>query len=73
MDRTEYDWDIEVDEDVDEDETTRVLEWRQYRWLALGYSIAGAAVLACAPIDIHDVERLIERGCPLDLAVKIAG
>jgi hypothetical protein len=70
MDITELDWDVEVD--VDEDETMRVLEWRQYRWLSLGYSIAGAAVLACAPIDIHDVERLIERGCPLDLAVKIA-
>ena len=70
MDIMELDWDIEVD--VEEDETTRVLEWRQYRWLALGYSIAGAAVLACAPIDIHDVERLIERCCPLDLAVKIA-
>ena len=38
MDITEYDWDIEVDVDEHEDETTRVLEWRQYRWLALGYS-----------------------------------
>jgi hypothetical protein len=55
-----------------DDETSRVLAWREHRLTALGYPIAGATLLACAPIDIHDVERLIKRGCPLDLAIKIA-
>ena len=59
--------------DLLDDEASRVLDWRERRLLALGYPPVGATLLACAPIDIHDIERLVERGCPLDLAVKIAG
>jgi hypothetical protein len=70
MDIAELDWD--TDSALLDDETTRVIEWRQRRLLALGYPLAGATLLACAPLDIHDVERLIERGCPLDLAAEIA-
>jgi hypothetical protein len=55
-----------------EDEMSRVLAWRERRLVALGYPVGEATLLACAPVDIHDVERLIERGCPLDLAIKIA-
>jgi hypothetical protein len=68
MDTAEFD----VDDALLEDETSRVLAWRQRRFVSLGYPVAGATLLACAPVDIHDVERLIERGCPLDLAIKIA-
>jgi hypothetical protein len=56
-----------------EDEASRVLAWREKRFLALGYPISRATLLASAAIDIHDVEHLIERGCPLDLAIRIAG
>jgi hypothetical protein len=56
-----------------EDEVSRVLAWRKRRLIALGYPVGEATLLACAPVDIHDVERLIERGCPRDLAIKIAG
>jgi hypothetical protein len=55
-----------------EDEMSRVLAWRERRLIALGYPNGDATLLACAPVDIHDVERLIEKGCPLDLAIKIA-
>jgi hypothetical protein len=68
MDTAELDWDGALRED----ETTRVIEWRQRRLLSLGYPPASATLLACAPVDIHDIERLVEQGCPLDLAIKIA-
>jgi hypothetical protein len=55
-----------------EDEMSRVLAWRERRLIALGYPSGEATFLACAPVDIHDVERLIVSGCPLDLAIKIA-
>jgi hypothetical protein len=56
-----------------ENETTRVRAWRQQRFVALGYPLSRATLLASTAIDIHEVEHLIDRGCPLDLAVRIAG
>ena len=70
METTEFDFDF--DDTAPEDETLRILDWRQSRFLALGYPVDGATLLACAAVDVHEIEHLIARGCPLDLAVKIA-
>ena len=50
----------------------RVFEWRTERLLSLGISKGRASVIALSQTDVHDIERLVDRGCPLDVAIKIA-
>lgn len=54
------------------DEDLAVMRWRTDRLLALGYGVREAAQLAVTAIDIHELERLIGLGCPLETAVRIA-
>jgi hypothetical protein len=54
------------------DEEFTVLRWRTERLVDLGYSRRDANRLAFTSVDIHELERLIRMGCPLDTAVRIA-
>lgn len=54
------------------DEDLRVLYWRTERLIALGYPKREAISLAASPIDIHELEHLIRRGCPPEMAPRIA-
>lgn len=54
------------------DDDLRVVGWRTERLLALGYELREAARLAFSQVDIHELERLVETGCPLETAVRIA-
>jgi hypothetical protein len=62
---TEIDW-LRLDEDV------TVIGWRTQRLLALGYELGEAGSLALSDLDIHELEQLIENGCPRETAVRIA-
>ena len=53
-------------------DAARVFVWRRERLLSLGLAEGRACVIALSQIDIHDIERLVDRGCPLDVAIKIA-
>ena len=48
-----------------------VMRWRTQRLLRIGYELREAARLALSRIDIHELERLIGTGCPLETAVRI--
>ena len=54
------------------DDDLTVLRWRTERLLALGYELREAAFLAISRVDIHELERLIGKGCPPATAVRIA-
>ena len=49
-----------------------VVAWRTERLLGLGYGLRQAAFLALSQVDVHELERLIARGCPPATAVRIA-
>ena len=53
------------------DEELEVVRWRTRRLLEIGYELREAARLAFSRIDIHDLEQLVVRGCPLETAVRI--
>ncbi len=55
------------------DDDLTVLRWRTDRLIALGYELRQAAFLAISQIDVHELERLIGRGCPPATAARIAG
>ena len=54
------------------DDDLTVMRWRTERLLALGYELREAAFLAISRVDIHELERLIGKGCPPATAVRIA-
>ena len=54
------------------DDDLTVLRWRTERLVALGYDLREATFLAISQIDVHELERLIGRGCPPEIAVRIA-
>ena len=45
--------------------------WRTQRLVSLGADAALAAEIADSDADVHDIERLLKAGCPLDLAWSI--
>jgi hypothetical protein len=53
-------------------EGLRLASWRTERLVALGYPLRRAVSLATSRVDIHELERLIARGCPPDIATRIA-
>jgi hypothetical protein len=54
------------------DDDLVVLCWRTERLIALGYELRDAAYLAISDVDVHELERLIGKGCPTETAVRIA-
>ena len=54
------------------DDDLMIVGWRTERLLALGYELREAAFLALSRVDVHDLERLIAKGCPPATAVRIA-
>lgn len=58
----------ELERDV---EAALVLSWRFEVLSRAGYSREDAFRLACEGADLHRAAELLERGCPVDTAVKI--
>jgi hypothetical protein len=49
-----------------------VVTWRSDRLLQAGYPPQDASVLAVSPeVDLHTAVDLLDRGCPLELALQI--
>jgi hypothetical protein len=49
-----------------------LFSWRRDEAERLGYTLDQAIDLALGPIDLHELERLLKRGCPPQLAIEIA-
>jgi hypothetical protein len=47
------------------------VKWRTRRMVSLGADAALAAAIAKSRVDVHDIERLLKAGCPLDVAWTI--
>jgi hypothetical protein len=47
------------------------IKWRTQRMLSLGAGAELAADVANSSVDVHDIERLLGAGCPLELAWTI--
>ena len=49
-----------------------VEQWRVQSLSRVGYDLEAATVLATShEVDLHHAMRLLERGCPVDLALQI--
>ena len=57
---------------VNDTELERVEHWRAEELIRAGYSPTDALALAARhDIDLHLAVGLLERGCPIDLAIDI--
>jgi hypothetical protein len=61
-----------VDEPDTLDDELIVMDWRTERLVGLGYNLPEAASLVLSEVDVHELERLIGKGCPPTTAVRIA-
>ena len=61
-----------MDEPDTLDDELIVMRWRTERLVGLGYGLQEAASLAISEVDVHELERLIGKGCPPATAVRIA-
>ena len=61
-----------MDEPNTLDDELIVMRWRTERLVGLGYELPEAASLAISEVDVHELERLIGKGCPPATAVRIA-
>jgi hypothetical protein len=60
------------DDSAQFDDELNVLNWRSERLRSLGYELGEAARLATSSVDLHELERLIAKGCPPETAIRIA-
>jgi hypothetical protein len=60
-----------IDIESETSEEARVNAWRIEQLANLGLSTLIASAVATF-VDWHDVARLVEKGCPPDLALEIA-
>lgn len=59
-------------EDIDDTGTdVRVQAWRLLRLSQLGFASPILDLIAESNADLHVTERLLEQGCPLDVAAQI--
>jgi hypothetical protein len=59
-------------EELEIPEVEAVLRWRFEVLMNAGYDPGSAMILAShVEVDLHEAARLIERGCPLETAMKI--
>lgn len=66
----EIDIEIEIESNIRQDEETLVHEWRAEQIAKLGVSTI-VAQAAASLVDWHELARLINLGCPPDLALEI--
>lgn len=52
-------------------ELQKIEQWRYRQLMAMGIEREDAQVLAAGTIDIHDLFKLLQRGCSIDLALRI--
>lgn len=53
-------------------EARDVLNQRERHLIELGAPPLLAAHVAKRPVDVHDIANLVERGCPIEIAVRLA-
>jgi hypothetical protein len=61
-----------ADTDIVETEAERVERWRTSELMRVGFPGDDAVVLGARfDVDLHDAITLVQRGCPVDLAIRI--
>lgn len=59
-------------ETIGEEEAELILRWRFEELVRAGYDVGSALVVAShVEVDLHDASALVQRGCPVDTALRI--
>jgi hypothetical protein len=61
-----------ADTEIVETEAERVERWRTSELMRVGFPGDDAVMLGARfDVDLHDAIALVQRGCPVDLAIRI--
>jgi len=59
-------------EELEAPEVEAVLRWRFEEFIEAGFDVGSAMILAShVEVDLREVTRLLERGCPCETAMQI--
>ena len=61
----------EAENRVEAEERLQVRRWRFEQFIELGFTESESATLAEAHVDLSTVRRMIENGCPVEIATRI--
>jgi hypothetical protein len=56
---------------IEDLQNAEVLSWRELRLLGMGFDPERAYEIARTILDLHELERLLGRGCPPQTAVAV--
>jgi hypothetical protein len=63
-----------AEQEIVETELERVERWRTAELMRVGFAGDDAVALAARmDVDLHEAIELVQRGCPVELAVRILG
>jgi hypothetical protein len=63
-----------AEQEIVETELERVERWRTAELMRVGFAGDDAVALAArTDVDLHEAIELVQRGCPIELAVRILG
>ena len=63
-----------AEQEIVETEVERVERWRTAELMRVGFAGDDAVALtARTDVDLHQAIELVQRGCPIELAVRILG
>jgi len=63
-----------AEQEIVETELERVERWRTAELMRVGFAGDDAVALAArTDVDLHQAIELVQRGCPIELAVRILG
>ena len=63
-----------AEQEIVETEVERVERWRTAELMRVGFAGDDAVALAArTDVDLHEAIELVQRGCPIELAVRILG
>jgi len=63
-----------AEQEIVETELERVERWRTAELMRVGFAGDDAVALAArTDVDLHEAIELVQRGCPVELAVRILG
>ena len=61
----------EAENGVEAEERLQVRRWRFEQFIELGFTESDSATLAETHVDLSAVRRMIENGCPVEIASRI--
>jgi hypothetical protein len=64
-------WEVTVERSSADQEVLLIRRWRRAQFMRMGFGLRDAQRLTVEPVDLGEMRRLVNSGCPLEIARRI--